>query len=212
MRMHRKLWEDESGGPAAEFALVLPLVLTFLLGIIDVGRYMWEVNRAQKATQMGTRYAVATDVVASGLAGYDFATQCGTAGGDPIDTSKFSAMVCTGGGTIASPSVSCNLTANTTCSTDIPTDSNTAALTNIVNRMRIFKNDIEPSNVTISYANSGVGFAGFPERIDVSPIVTVTVSDLDFDPLLLSLFRGSLEFPSLSYSLTLEDGQGTISN
>lgn len=209
-RLH--FWKDESGGPAAEFALVLPLALTFLLGTIDVGRYMWEVNRAQKATQMGTRYAVATDVVASGLAGYDFSTQCATAGGDAIDSSKFSAMICTGGGDITAPTASCTLAAATGCANDIPTDANAAAMANIVTRMRMFKNDIQPANVTISYSNSGIGFAGFPNRIDVAPIVSISVSDLDFDPLLLTLFGGTIEFPTLTYSLTLEDGQGTISN
>ena len=58
-----KLCRDRSGAGAAEFALVLPLFLMFLLGIIDAGRYMWEHNRAEKATQMGTRYAVVTDMV-----------------------------------------------------------------------------------------------------------------------------------------------------
>ena len=49
----------------AEFALVLPVALLFLLGIVDAGRYLYEVNQLEKATQMGARFAVVTDPVAS---------------------------------------------------------------------------------------------------------------------------------------------------
>jgi len=61
------LVRETRGGSAAEFALVLPLLLIFLFGIIDVGRLMWTWNRAEKATQMGVRYAVVTDPVPEGL-------------------------------------------------------------------------------------------------------------------------------------------------
>ena len=43
--------------------MVLPLLLLFIFGIIDVGRLMWTWNRAEKATQMGARFAVVTDMV-----------------------------------------------------------------------------------------------------------------------------------------------------
>ena len=55
------LLRDRSAASAAEFALVLPLLLLFLFGIIDAGRFMWEYNRAEKATQVGARVAVVTD-------------------------------------------------------------------------------------------------------------------------------------------------------
>ena len=61
--------KDRSGAAAAESALVVPIALLFLLGIMDVGRYVWVINEAEKAVQMGTRYAVATSVVAEGLKG-----------------------------------------------------------------------------------------------------------------------------------------------
>lgn len=207
-----KILNDEHGGPAAEFALVLPVALMFLLGTIDVGRYMWEVNRAQKAAQMATRLAVATDVVASGLANYDFATECSTPGGDSISLEKFSSVTCTGSGSATAPSSSCVIPDATTCDSAIPTDSNSVSYKNILDRARMFKNDIQPQNLTVSYSNSGIGFAGFPERIDVSPIVTVQISNLQFHPLLLTLFGGSLDFPLVRFSLTLEDGKGTVSN
>ena len=65
--MLRRFRRCVSGATAAEFALVLPLLLMFMLGLIDVGRVMWTMNRAEKATQMGARYAVATAVLPQGL-------------------------------------------------------------------------------------------------------------------------------------------------
>ena len=38
----------------------MPVLILFLLGIIDVGRYMWSINELEKATQMGARMAVVT--------------------------------------------------------------------------------------------------------------------------------------------------------
>ena len=70
--MPRRFLRDQDGASAAEFAMVLPLALLFLFGIIDAGRFMWEFNRAEKATQMGTRYAAVTNMVPSTLASTSF--------------------------------------------------------------------------------------------------------------------------------------------
>ena len=43
----RSFARDERATSAAEFALVLPVMLFFLLGIIDVGRFMWYVSQAE---------------------------------------------------------------------------------------------------------------------------------------------------------------------
>jgi Flp pilus assembly protein TadG len=204
---------DKNGGPAAEFALVLPVALLFLFGIIDVGRFMYEYNQAEKATQMGVRYAVATDIVASGLSGYSFATSCGVPQGSPISTAQFPGMSCVGGGTVAAPTATCSLSAASTCTaTAIPTTASAPAIANIVNRMRLFKYDIVPTNVTVTYANSGLGYAGDPNGLDVAPLVTVTVEDLVFRPITIMIFNATMPMPDFSYTLTMEDGAGTFSN
>ena len=46
MRTARHLLRDEGGASAAEFALVLPLLLILLFGTIDVGRYVWSLSQA----------------------------------------------------------------------------------------------------------------------------------------------------------------------
>jgi hypothetical protein len=208
----RNFLRDEGGGPAAEFALVLPVALAFLFGIIDVGRYMWEYNQAEKATQMGARFAVATDTVATGLRGYSFAVSCGIPQGDTISAAAFPGMNCSGGGTVASPTVTCALAAASSCSTAIPTASSGPVLGRIVNRMRLFKPDIAPANVAVRYAHSGLGYAGDPNGLDVAPLVTVTVTGLTFQPLTTVLFNSNMNMGPFSYSLTMEDGSGTFSN
>ncbi len=52
--------------------MVLPLLILFLFGIIDVGRYMWTLNQVEKATQMGARMAVVTNMVPGGLAAQNY--------------------------------------------------------------------------------------------------------------------------------------------
>lgn len=49
------------GATAVEFALVLVLFLTFLLGVIDFSRMMFMWNAATEATRAGARYAVVCD-------------------------------------------------------------------------------------------------------------------------------------------------------
>ena len=39
-----RLFRDRAAASAAEFALVLPLLMVFLFGIIDAGRFMWDYN------------------------------------------------------------------------------------------------------------------------------------------------------------------------
>jgi hypothetical protein len=212
MTISRAFIRDERGGPAAEFAMVLPLALIFLFGIIDVGRYMWEYNQAEKATQMGTRYAVATNLVASGLSGYSFAVSCGIPQGDPVSAAAFPGINCIGGGTVASPTATCSLAGSSSCTSAIPTTDSDATLGLIVNRMRLFKPDIAPANVTINYGYSGLGYSGDPNGLDVAPLVTVSVTGLTFQPLLTIIFSAPVNMGTFSYTLTMEDGVGTFSN
>ena len=95
MKLFRHLLADRTAASAAEFALVLPLFLLLLFGIIDAGRFMWEYNLAEKATQMGVRYAVVTNPVASGLSSYSFSISDGIGQGNPVPTDNFDVATCT---------------------------------------------------------------------------------------------------------------------
>jgi hypothetical protein len=182
------------GTPATEFALVLPALTLFLLGIIDVGRLMWTWNQAEKATHMGVRFAVATDFVPSSLATRDFATQNNIPGGDPVPSGAFSTSLCQSGSCSGGWGYSAT------------------AFSNIVARMQAIMPQITAANVEVVYDNVGLGFAGDPNGPDVAPLVTVRLKNMTFQPGVAALFGGSLTLPSFSAALTMEDGSGTISN
>ena len=196
--MIRRLLRDETAGPAAEFALVLPLLLVFILAIIDVGRWMWVYNKAQKATQMGARFAVVTAPVSNAVANTDYVGSCSPAltQGDVIPASCFSTITCR----------------NASCDSGTK---NAAAFTAILNRMRIFLPQLTAANLTVQYSPSGLGYAGNPNGPDISPVVTVSIgapaTPLTFR-LISAFYAISFNMPKFTTSLTAEDAVGSQSN
>ncbi len=202
----RALLRDRRAASAAEFALVLPLLLLFLFGIIDAGRLMWEWNRAEKATQMGVRYAIATNLVPAALATYSYSTSGGIPQGDPVPASSFTGVTCTG----TASSATCSWKAGG--SSSFALNANADAFNAIVTRMKYFQSKIAPTNVMIDYDYSGLGYAGDPNGPDVAPLVTVRLTGLTFAPITFILFGGNITMPDFAASLTLEDGSGTVAN
>ncbi len=228
-------WREARAASAAEFALVLPAALLLLFGVIDVGRYVWQLNQYEKAVQLGTRYAVATQVIASPLktADYSSITCPGASGtlkaGDTICAEAMRALTCT--------STACTCDSSTTggvCSAASGTDFNATSFANIVARMRVASKRIGPSNVLVEYAGSGIGYLGDPgltsdcvsssgggggttipvecQLPDVAPIVTVKLTNLRYYPITLSLVGVGVPYPQFSYSLTMEDGDGAVAS
>jgi Flp pilus assembly protein TadG len=195
---------DRSAATAAEFTMVLPLLILFIFGIIDVGRLMWEWNQAEKATQMGVRYAVVTDMVPTGLANYDFTALSGVLQGAPVSATTFPGVSCTGTGSAAT------CTCKGTCA--FPLTASSAAFNNIVTRMNLMDGRITAANVVVDYDPSGLGFAGNPYGADVAPIVTVRLRNMQFQSLISQFFGGSLNMAGFDSSLTMEDASGTVSN
>ena len=196
------LIRDHTAATAAEFALVLPVLLLFLLGMIDVGRYMWSINQLEKATQIGARMAVVTDMVASDLGSYNFGLSLGQ--GAKIPTTAFGSMHCDK----STGAVTC--TCDTNCS-GIGTAADADAFNRIASRMMAIAPSLSDKNIVITYTNSGLGYAGDPNGPDVSPIVKVSTDNkVAFSPLVL--FGASTTLPTESASLTLEDASGSTSN
>ncbi|WP_309662574.1 TadE/TadG family type IV pilus assembly protein [Sphingomonas sp.] len=184
---------NDEGASAVEFAMVLPLLLLFLLGTIDVGRYMWTLNRAEKATQMGVRYAIVSDPVAN-VINTDFVSSYSIPGGDAVPTATFDSAVCNNTG-------SCTVTG----AASGVSGRNAAAFQYIVTWMQNMYPEIQSSNVWVTYQNVGLGYSGDPTGPDVSPLTTVELRNLTFKPLIL--FGGTINLPVVKASLTLEDGE-----
>ena len=200
MKLLARLLRCNQAASSAEFALVLPLLLVLLFGVIDAGRFMWEYNRAEKATQMGVRYAVVTDMVPSGLASRSFSITDGIPQGTAVPTANFAYATCN--------NVSCGTCSGSVCGS---IGYNATAFQKIVTRMGYMYPQIAPSNVTVTYKNVGLGFAGDPDGPDVSALVTVALTGLEFHPI-TCLVLCSMTMPSFRAALTLEDASGSESN
>ena len=200
MKMLACLGQDARASVGAEFALVLPIFLLFVLGVVDVGRMMWTWNRAEKAAQMGVRYAAVTDMADTGLADHDYYDD-GLARGSPILDDTFGAT-CTEDG--------CTCQTGGTCP-GIGTFSDTA-FANTVARMQAIMPEIQPANVTIDYTYSGLGYAGDPYGPDINPLITVKLSDVKFQPSLGYVFGAQITLPSFASTLSMEDGRYAIAN
>lgn len=198
------LLRSRSGASSAEFALVLPLLILLLFGVIDGGRWLWEVNKAEKAAQAGARFAVVTTPVASGLVTADYLGVGGLTQGDIIPRTAF--------GTVTCGSTACCST-GLTCTQPYPAlgTFDSTAFQRIVTRIRAMHPEVTSANVRIRYSGSGLGYAGDPNGMDVSPLVTVQLTGLQFRPLFSGMLFG-IPMPVFSATLTAEDSDGNQSN
>ena len=191
-------------GVAAEFALVLPLLVLFMVGTMEVGLYAWTINRGEKATQIGARWAAVTNPLANEIASASYvnANVGGTVvlQGDRVPAAALGLVTCT--------STGCTCTTSPCPGTTF----NSAAFSSLANRMRDILPSITDSNVVVEYAGSGLGFAGDPNGPDIAPIITVRLQNMQFTPITLVLFGGRVGLPDFAYSLTAEDASGTTSN
>src|SRR3982750_4462997 len=154
MMVFRRLLQSTSGASAAEFGLVLPLFLVLLFGVIDGGRFMWESNQAEKATQVGARIASVTDVLSSGLRDEDYAGQNvggkTLAPGDLIPAAALGSVMCTSTGCTCETAP---------CPSNLGTFNSTVFTNVLVTRMKWMYPSITAANVIVRYRGSGFGLA-----------------------------------------------------
>lgn len=197
--LSRRLVRSDNAAVGAEFALVLPALFLLLIGIIDVGRFMYALNLGEKATQVGARMAAVTTPVSPGLVAHNFASGTVPAG-SLIPASELTGLVCTSTG----------CTCQGTCAiTDLSV--NATAFSAVVDRMQQIDGEIAATNVVITYRGSGFGQAGTPGgAMEISPLITVGLTGLQFQPAVtLSLLNFTL--PASSTTLTAEDASGGYS-
>ena len=199
----RSLLRDRSGASAAEFALVLPLLLLLFLGMIDAGRLLWELNRAKKATQYGARIAAVVNPVEEAIANEQFIGKI--VGGSTliqgavIPASAMGPVICETASDVAS--VTCDSSASGLTSAKAV---DTAAFQFIFDRMDVMFPQLEPSNVVVTYEGSGLGYAGNPYGADVAPLITVGLRNVQFEPITFFLLA-TFTLPDVESTLTAED-------
>jgi hypothetical protein len=213
----RHLLRDGRGSSAVEFALVLPVLLVLLFGIIDGGRFLWDFNRAEKATQVGARVAIVTNTIPSGLYNADYVGEDVTLpDGSTKTLTQGDVIPITALGDIKCTRDACECAANP-CPADVGSLDTLVFDTVLLPRMQAMYPAISACNVELHYSGSGLGFAGDPNGMQIAPLVTVelkhtgTTCPLEFRPI-TSLLFASLPMPGFATTLTAEDSSGTASN
>lgn len=199
LRLVRRLGRDTSGGSAAEFALVVPLLLLLIFGTMDGARLLWVANQADKATQAAVRMAVVTDFVPAELPDVEFTDpdNGGYVGGDPVPPSAVN-----GGDEIICDDSGCDAYGY-----------DADAFDRIAGRAQQLLQTLQASQVRISYQHIGLGFAGDPTGADIAPRVSVWIEDFEFLPYTSMLWGGStFTLSGFRSTMTMEDGSGFTSN
>lgn len=209
----RRLARDRRGGSAAEYAMVVPLLLVFIFATIDGGRFMWRYNRAEKATQAGARVAAVTQFIPTGLTGtWVGATVNGTilTQGDTIPASAIGTITCSApAGTLGCTCSGTSVASPLSC----PGTVDSTGWAAIVSRVILMEPAATEANISVEYRGSGLGYAGDPSGLDIAPLVTVKLTGLTFQPASLLIF-GKINYamPVFATTLTAEDSVGTHSN
>ena len=211
MTMIRRLILCQRGASAAEFALVLPLWILLMFGVIDAGRLAWEINRAEKATQVGARVAIVTDSFPPGLKTQNYVGQVvggvTLTQGDVIPRAALGEILCTRAAACTCATAPCPATLGSIDATVFDTA--------LLPRMQAIYPKIAAGNVRLRYSGSGLGYAGDPNGMEIAPLVTVELvssqaAPLNFVPI-TTLLLASFSLPDFRTTLTSEDASGSQS-
>lgn len=181
---------DGDGSTSVEFVVVFLGFIAIFLFVVEVTLYLFFIASLEKAAEAGVRAAVVSPPVVSGfpstiarVGSATYGTKCaGTGACAPLST-----FTCTG--------ASCR---------DTP-------FSRILAHMQGFNGRIRPENVTFTYSDAGIGFAGGPSV----PMVTVTIRGVPFQTGILGLLLNQASdaailddlrtLPPRSASMTGED-------
>ena len=191
------------GAVAVETSLLITIMIFLTAGVLETGLAYWQWNSAQQAARHGARLAATSDPIAT-----EIHTMTGL--GNGVETGDpFPNYVLNCSGELNG----CNQGGfNQTALYEIVygPDGDGLCANTVRERRGIcdIVSNIEPKNVEISYANSGLGRAGNPPM--PAPLITVTIKDLDFNFVFLDVFlpQKLSKIPPVSVSVMSEDLRG----
>ena len=203
------LRRNEVGGTLVEYALVAPLLMTLIVGAIDLSYLLFQWQGAVKGTQIGARLAVVMDRAAPNLANFD-----GTGNGSTAKVGDACMNIGTGAvisacnfGTVTCTSTTCTCTGGT-CKDNTGkaiSGAPLATFTTILKQMQIVLPQLAATNLQLKYTANGFGYVGFP----ASANVTVSIVGLKYQFFALSVlepvFPTSMSIPASSATLVSED-------
>ncbi|WP_448187740.1 TadE/TadG family type IV pilus assembly protein [Azospirillum sp. sgz301742] len=190
--MKRKLRRDERGTAMVEMSIVFPIIFLTTLGIMEFGNLFAQWILAEKATEMGVRFAVTSNMAATAV------PDCGVNTSQPVGTPcRQVAGSSTWARTCSAGAGGCDAT----------------AFNAIVAKMQSVYARVAPANVVVEYTGTGLGYVGRGMPV---PDVTVRLQNMTFTfvalgGLVRTLFGGALgdtvQMPDFRATLTGEDLQ-----
>jgi hypothetical protein len=175
----------QDGSTTLEFVVVFIGFIAIMFFVMEVTLYLFFMASLEKAAQAGVRAAVVSRPAVFGFPSTIGASGAGAAGKSCSD-----------------PSNPCVAFDDYVC--DRGDDCHPGRFRRIVDHMRGFNGQIDEDNVTITYTDVGIGFAGGP----TVPMVTVTVRGIPFQTGIAGLLLGDIGdavLPPRSASMTGED-------
>jgi Flp pilus assembly pilin Flp len=152
--------KDKSGASLVEFSLLLVLLMLLTFSIVDGGYLMYQFNSAQKATQVGARYAATRAPVVIMTSDCMVGSGTATAGTDCLDIAGNDTW-----------SETCKLgSSGTTCDND--------ARLAILNEMQRIYPNIKDENLEVTFSGTGLGYVGRGKPV---PAITVTLRGLQYN-------------------------------
>lgn len=180
MKFVKKTLGNNKGATLIEVSLLLPVILSVTFGICEFGYILFQNNSAQKATQVGARYAATRTAAISNLTDCFVSTAGYAAGTDCVDVTGYASYVETCPG-------------NTDCVDSV--------IDAILARMQTVYPSMQKANLEITYSSTGLGFVGRQRPV---PAITVKVIDLDYDFIALRFLA------NLTTALKLDEAQTTV--
>jgi Flp pilus assembly pilin Flp len=183
-----RFWRDTEGAALTEALIVMLVLVMMVAAFIELTVAVNQWNMAVKAMQVGARVASVSHPVDTGLGGFS-----GLAGGaSPGDPSPAYSSTCSTGG-------SCSGSGNITHGYDAN------AMERILDRMERAFPSVRDGTLTISYNFGGLGYAGRPDG--PVPVISLTLSNVPFNFLLLGAFTGTdtVTMPAFTVTAIGED-------
>ena len=193
---------DRSGGVLVEATVLIPIIFIFVLGSVDFLFAFFQWNLTNKAVQLGARIAAVSDPVSS-----DLSAMSGLGDdvlpGQPMPA--FRRMCSTSDATGASGTCTGGRYSAAAMRRIVFGEPDATACANNSTGMCKLYPSITAANVTVVYAQTGLGYAGRPG----GPVPTITVSlrDLPFRFFFLSGLLGfsNMTIPAMTTTITAED-------
>jgi hypothetical protein len=188
---------EQRGASMVEFSIIAFLFFMLLGGMIDFSFAYYQWNSATKALQQGARLAATSDPVDSSLKNWPGGE--GIMPGDPFPAFT---RVCSGasgscsGGSYSATAMQTIVFGRGQTACGVVGADQTSAMCDVFSR-------VQPQNVTITYQQTGLGFAGRPGG--PVPTITVELTGLTYTYAFLGGLFGPVTLPPMKTTATGED-------